>query len=828
MTRNHIHLLPWSEASFLIHPELGRNMVFRGVPARILIRLVSILQQLRVKRNERVVPNPKLAYGMFIILDGSAVLQQISPLPSQRLTSPKDKLTEVLRRSDSFGEEVLLGLKAEYEYTVQATRRLVLLLLPRDSFMERLSPMPEMFTWQDGASYSDRGEELEQHAAIPAVRTRARVQKLCDRFAGAGENPVPSAVAVASAAEAAFASGGRLLEQLEGMAANPEARGSLREVLAIPKLQVLGLFGMPSISAASVLGFGVCGVFGLPDAVMEMDCAISHLQLALKNLESAAKAHDISGEVCRTLHGIGSQICSYSECPSSPSEPTAPKIPDSIALGPDTDLDALDQLWKTMDPDAEDGEAEEEKKSNVSHISGISAADALAKHRGMMIELFHKLDADKSGVIDAHELRRGLRAVGQHPGRAHRLLQTLDHNQNGKIELSEWIQTIDSDDDGEEINDWKKVAFHYLRSWFLVDFVTAIPLDYMLASADGVKLLKGSKVFKVLKLLRAIKFLKILQATEFGSKLEDVLLLSSVSRFLEGLRILVSCCFLGHLLACLMPILASSFLDRYSYDGEAVSSRYITTLYWAMTTVTTVGYGDIIPQNDDERIFTMLSMMVGGAFYGYVVGNISVILASRDVNRQAHKQRLHLIYAWLLHHRFPKPLRQRLWIYYKTLVKNKAALDDSAIFNELSPELRQDVAQYLVPPDLLNHLLFQNVPSSVIVRLVPILQQITAQPSERITSYGSMGSGMFVILDGIAIMDPNAEGTPPRSSRIPEVLRAGDSFGEEVLLGIVKEYAYTVAATSKVVMLFIPADLFMERFANLPEILSLMRKNFTI
>ena len=32
--------------------------------------------------------------------------------------------------------------------------------------------------------------------------------------------------------------------------------------------------------------------------------------------------------------------------------------------------------------------------------------------------------------------------------------------------------------------------------------------------------------------------------------------------------------------------------------------------------MTTVGYGDITPQNDDERIFTMLSMMVGGAFYG--------------------------------------------------------------------------------------------------------------------------------------------------------------------------------------------------------------------
>ena len=30
------------------------------------------------------------------------------------------------------------------------------------------------------------------------------------------------------------------------------------------------------------------------------------------------------------------------------------------------------------------------------------------------------------------------------------------------------------------------------------------------------------------------------------------------------------------------------------------------------------------------RIFTMLAMIVGGAFYGYVVGNISVILASND------------------------------------------------------------------------------------------------------------------------------------------------------------------------------------------------------
>eukprot|EP00439_Symbiodinium_sp_Y106_P058602 s2515_g8.t1 len=664
---------------------------------------------------------------------------------------------------------------------------------------------------------------------------------------------------------------------------------------------------------------------------MEVEVAISHLQLALKNLQAASKVKPISEEESQTLIDIGSEICDVSG--GKPLRPTAPPVPD----GPtEEQMDAIEEVWNQID----DGGDTSDDPSNYSKYStkSTSLPEALAQNRSMLIDLFHKLDLDKSGVIDAAELRRGLRAVGQHPGRAHRLLATLDTNKNGKIELAEWVSSIDSvavrerrsgtiesfaraivkqaqagtlvlsqdeekgwfmlsfrstkrllwdcfltlllmyialilpfrlafyelteegiesfwgvlellidlcfvfdiiltfrtsysDEEGEEVFQWHKVMVHYVRTWFFVDFVTAVPLEYIVQrgpSTDGIKLLKGSKVLKVLKLLRAIKFLKIFQGTELGSRLEDIILLSNVTRLLEGFRIFVSCCVLGHLLACLLPILAGGFLERYSWQGEPVSSRYITTLYWAMTTVTTVGYGDITPQDDEERVFTMFAMIIGGAFYGYVIGNISVILASRDVNRQAHKERLRLIHAWLVHHRFPPPLQHRVWAYYKTLVTNKAALEDSTIFNDLSPELRQDVARYLVPPDLLNHLLFQNIPSSVIVRLVPIIQQITAQPNERITSRGEIGSGMFVVLDGIALMDQSDPEVPNRHSKAPEVLRAGDSFGEEILLGSEKEYGYTVSATSRVTMLFIPADDFMAQFAALPEILSIMRHNFSI
>lgn len=123
-----------------------------------MIRIVGILQQINVKKGETVVPFGSFSFGMFILLDGAAILEKdMEPFEvndfsrdilSAHVTPAEDgkKLTELLRRSDSFGEEVLLGLRAQYEYSVTPQRRTVMLLLPRDQFMERLSGMPEVFT----------------------------------------------------------------------------------------------------------------------------------------------------------------------------------------------------------------------------------------------------------------------------------------------------------------------------------------------------------------------------------------------------------------------------------------------------------------------------------------------------------------------------------------------------------------------------------------------------------------------------------------------------------------------------------------------------------
>lgn len=67
---------------------------------------------------------------------------------------------------------------------------------------------------------------------------------------------------------------------------------------------------------------------------------------------------------------------------------------------------------------------------------------------------------------------------------------------------------------------------------------------------------------------------------------------------------------------------------------------YIASIYFVFSTLTTVGYGDIVAYTVGERVFCLFLMGFGVGFYTYTISNLSTIMAQLDTKSSNLKARL--------------------------------------------------------------------------------------------------------------------------------------------------------------------------------------------
>ena len=73
-----------------------------------------------------------------------------------------------------------------------------------------------------------------------------------------------------------------------------------------------------------------------------------------------------------------------------------------------------------------------------------------------------------------------------------------------------------------------------------------------------------------------------------------------------------------------------TFIESNDLYGEDNLEKVIISCYWALTTLSTVGYGDYYPISNTERIFAIVVMLGGVAFFSYIMGNFIEILTNYD------------------------------------------------------------------------------------------------------------------------------------------------------------------------------------------------------
>jgi voltage-gated potassium channel Kch len=99
-----------------------------------------------------------------------------------------------------------------------------------------------------------------------------------------------------------------------------------------------------------------------------------------------------------------------------------------------------------------------------------------------------------------------------------------------------------------------------------------------------------------------------------------------------------------HIICCFWIALA--FFNDDSNDGWLVSTgsqdspdieKYITALYWAVVTCTTVGYGDISPINIYEKIFVVVVMVCGVSTFSFQLSSLAQYFRVLNLNNNNYK-----------------------------------------------------------------------------------------------------------------------------------------------------------------------------------------------
>ena len=113
------------------------------------------------------------------------------------------------------------------------------------------------------------------------------------------------------------------------------------------------------------------------------------------------------------------------------------------------------------------------------------------------------------------------------------------------------------------------------------------------------------------------------------------------------LTLIITTTFLMHVVACFW-FMGAKFADfgpetwpaRTGYVYKTSEEQYLLCLYWALQTLTTVGFGDIGGKTVFERIFCCCWMLAGIAFYSFAIGNMSNLIASMDKNTEELNRKL--------------------------------------------------------------------------------------------------------------------------------------------------------------------------------------------
>ena len=108
--------------------------------------------------------------------------------------------------------------------------------------------------------------------------------------------------------------------------------------------------------------------------------------------------------------------------------------------------------------------------------------------------------------------------------------------------------------------------------------------------------------------------------------------------------------------------------------GDVVGNIYLTSFYFCLTTMISVGYGDISTYNNFERIYVVIIQFASAIVFASIIASITAVVASMDMNARKTAEELDAVASFCSAKHFPEALGRRIRRHFRNFYSLKTAL----------------------------------------------------------------------------------------------------------------------------------------------------------
>ena len=268
------------------------------------------------------------------------------------------------------------------------------------------------------------------------------------------------------------------------------------------------------------------------------------------------------------------------------------------------------------------------------------------------------------------------------------------------------------------------ITKHYLQGFFLIDFISVLPIINLFFYNESFN--NYIMIFKIIRIIQMKK--KIINIHDLAYFIFHKL--SIDKKFVHLILLITVFIIFNHFFACLWFFLSrikkfssDTWLSNLGYNDKSNFEKYVISFYWTLTTLTTVGYGDITALNTLEKIFTLFIMGFGIIIYSYGIGSLSSILYDYDLKSEEMNQKLNILLKIKKNYKINQSLYEKI----KKILKLDSIRNNNEKMNfilELPRKIKIELLQIMQDTNIQQLNFFKNQSDEFFAYVSPMLKPL--------------------------------------------------------------------------------------------------------